>query len=480
VSHNIPPERVLSTLNQDGTRRYIRPKLAHGRFLARRRVVGFLLIALFVLLPRLRIDGHPALLIDLVTREIYVFGALFRPTEGFTLALLGITIVVAVFLVTALFGRVWCGWGCPQTVYLELVFRPIERLLEGSRGQRASKPRMAVKWALYAAVAFALSNVFLAYFVGTDRLEQWVFESPLEHPVGFSIVLVVAGLMLLDFGWFREQMCTIACPYGRLQSVLLDRQSLIIGYDVERGEPRTKAKKKLPVASGGDCVECGACVAVCPTGIDIREGLQMECIGCAQCIDACDSVMDKLGRKQGLIRYTSQDELAGKPRRIWRLRTIIYPALLVIAGGFLAWSVHARESAQVWIERIQGPSFVELPDGKISSQARIKLENSGDEERRFHLLLVESPGASLRGSLMYAVKPHKSLEIPIFVDVPRDSFHDGKRRVWLRIHDSDGFERVITLTLLGPQDHDDDRDHEDHDRDHEDHDHEEHEHDRED
>lgn len=177
----------------------------------------------------------------------------------------------------------------------------------------------------------------------------------------------------------------------------------------------------------------------------------MECIGCAQCIDACDNVMDKLGRKRGLIRYTSQDELEGKPRRVWRMRTIIYPALLLLAGGMLAWSVEARESTEVWIERVQGPSFVELPDGKISSQARIKLENSSDSERRYHLLLVESPGASLRSQFQWTIKPHKSQEIPIFVDVPRDSFVGGKRRVYLRIHDSGGFERVVTLTLLGPE-----------------------------
>jgi cytochrome c oxidase accessory protein FixG len=449
MTHNVPTERVLSTLNQDGTRLYIRPKLAHGRFLTRRRVVGFLLIALFVLLPRLRIAGHPALLIDLVTRDIYVFGALFRPSEGFALAMLGMTIVIAVFLVTALFGRVWCGWGCPQTVYLELVFRPIERFLEGSRGQRASPWRKAVKWTLYAAVAFALSNVFLAYFVGTDRLEKWVFHSPLEHPIGFSIVIGVAGLMLLDFGWFREQMCTIACPYGRLQSVLLDRQSLIVGYDATRGEPRTKPKKKLPVV-GGDCVDCSACVSVCPTGIDIREGLQMECIGCAQCIDACDGVMDKLGRKRGLIRYTSQDELGGKPRKILRVRTVVYPVLLALAVGLLGFSVGTHDSTEVWIERIQGPAFVELPDGKISSQARIKLENASDVERRYHLLLAESPGASLRGNFQWTIKAHKSQEIPIFIDVPRDSFVNGKRKVYLRIHDSGGAERVVTLTLLGP------------------------------
>jgi cytochrome c oxidase accessory protein FixG len=449
MSQNVSTERVLSTLNQDGTRRYIRPKLAHGRFLTRRRVVGVALIALFILLPRLRIAGHPALLLDVLSGEIHIGGMLFRPSDGFLLALLGIAIVVAVFLVTALFGRVWCGWGCPQTVYLELVFRPIERWLEGSRGQRASTWRMAVKWTLYAAIAFALSNVFLAYFVGTDRLEQWVFGSPLDHPIGFGIVVFVAVLMLADFGWFREQLCTIACPYGRLQAVLLDRQSLIVGYDVTRGEPRTKPKKKLPVL-GGDCVDCGACVSVCPTGIDIRDGLQMECIGCAQCIDACDSVMDKLGRNRGLIRYSSQDELAGKQRRLWRTRTILYPVLLFVAIGALTLSVRGRESTEVSIGRIEGPAFVELPDGTISSQARLKLDNRSDVERRYYLMLAESPGASLRGSAMWTIKPHRSQQIPLFIDVPRDSFVLGKRSVYLRIHDSSGFERVLKITLLGP------------------------------
>jgi cytochrome c oxidase accessory protein FixG len=356
-----------------------------------------------------------------------------------------------VFLVTALWGRVWCGWACPQTVYLEHVFRPIERFFEGSRGQRASLVRRGLKWGTYAAVSFALANVFLAYFVGTDRLEQWVFESPLEHPGGFALVVGVSALMLFDFGWFREQTCTIACPYGRLQSVLLDPQSLIIGYDVGRGEPRTKAKKQLPaVKEAGDCVDCGACVTVCPTGIDIRDGLQMECIGCAQCIDACDGVMDKLRRDRGLIRYTSKDELAGRPRKIARGRTVIYPMLLIIAAGMLAWTVTRREGTEVWVERVTGPAFVEIGDGKVSSQARIKLENQRGTEARYHLYLVDSPGASLRSHPVWPVAARKSVEIPVFVDVPRDSFVNGRRVVYMRIHETGGFERVIKLTLLGP------------------------------
>jgi cytochrome c oxidase accessory protein FixG len=450
MTHNVPTDRVLSTLNQDGTRRWIRPKLAHGRFLTRRRVLAYALIALFVLLPRIRIGGRPAVLFDLVSREIDIFGTVFRPSDGFVLALFGLVVVLAVFFLTALWGRVWCGWGCPQTVYLEHVFRPIERFFEGSRGQRSTWWRRTAKWTVYAGLAFALSNVFLAYFVGTDRLEQWVFGSPLDHPIGFSIVLGTAALMLFDFGWFREQMCIVACPYGRLQSVMLDRQSLIVGYDAQRGEPRTKPKKKLPVV-GGDCVDCGACVAVCPTGIDIRNGLQMECIGCTQCIDACDGVMDKLQRKRGLIRYTSQDELAGKPRKTWRTRTLAYPALLGVAVAALVFVIATRGGTEVWVGRAQGQSFVELPDGNISSQVRIRLENTSDTKHTYHLSLVQSPNVTLRSQAVYDVKASKSLEVPLFFDAPRDSFHGGKRRVHLRIDDSAGFQRVVTVTLLGPE-----------------------------
>lgn len=450
MTHNVSTDRVLSTLNQDGTRRWLQPRLARGRFLLRRRIVAFGLIALFVLLPRIRIGGRPAVLIDLVTREINLFGTVFRPTDGFMLALFGLTVVMSVFLVTALWGRVWCGWGCPQSVYLEHVFRPIERLLQGSHGQRKEPWRKIVKWIVFAGLAFALSNVFLAYFVGTDRLEQWVFHSPSEHPIGFGIVMFVSALMLFDFGWFREQMCIVACPYGRLQSVLLDKQSLIVGYDVKRGEPRTKAKKKLPVV-GGDCVDCGACVAVCPTGIDIRQGLQMECIGCTQCIDACDGIMDKLGRKRGLIRYTSQDELAGKGRHLLRVRTIVYPLLIALASGGLVFMLLTRAGTEVSVERVQGTTFVELPDGQISSQARLRIENESDAKHTYHLSLVQSPNATLRSQAVVELGPHKSLEIPVFVDVPRESFEAGKRHVHVRIDDSSGFERVVTLVLLGPE-----------------------------
>lgn len=445
MTPHLHEQRVLSTLNVDGTRRWIKPRLARGRFLRARRVVGYGLIALFVVLPFVRIGGRPALLLDLVTRELSVFGMVFRPSDGFLMMLLGLVIVLAVFLLTALFGRVWCGWACPQTVYLEHVFRPIERWLERRRGLRGAK---AIKWALYTVIAAVLANVFLAYFVGVDRLELWVLGSPLEHPVGFSIVAGVAALVLFDFAYFREQTCIVACPYGRLQSVLLDKQSLIVGYDAARGEPRAQPRRRLPQA--GDCVDCGACVAVCPTGIDIREGLQMECIGCAQCIDACDAVMERMKKPRGLIGYTSQDVLAGKAKRLLRGRTIIYPVLLAIVGSGLALGIALRDAVEVWVERTNGPSFVELPDGKIAAQASIKIENESDAERRYTFSLADSPGATLRTEPTWKVAPRKSLSVPLFVELPRTGFTAGKRTIYVRIADDAGFHRIVRVQLLGP------------------------------
>ena len=474
-----PSERVLSTLNPDGSRFWIRPKLSPGRFLNRRRVVAYALIALFVFLPRIRIGGHPGFMIDLISRKITVLGAVFRPSDGFLLMLLGLTVVLTVFFVTALFGRVWCGWGCPQTVYLEHVFRPIERLWEGNPSEQrkldaAKLPswRRIGKWATYAALSFAVANVFLAYFVGTDRLEDWVTTSPGDHPFGFGVVVVVTGLMFFDFTYFREQTCIVACPYGRLQSVMLDKQSLIIGYDQQRGEPRGKpAKKSLPVVSDGDkrgdCVDCGACVTTCPTGIDIRAGLQMECIGCAQCIDACDHVMDKLQKPRGLIRYTSEDELAGKPRHVWRVRTFIYPALLAVVAALFVWNVGTRSDTEVWVLRPSGPTFFDLGDGKVASQLRLKLENKTEVSRTYTVTLVETDIGALRSPMpSWTLAPGASAELPLFVDMARTNFTHGQHNAHVKISDDRGWSKTIAVDLIGPEHNDDDDHRDDHRDDH--------------
>ncbi|MFZ4574779.1 MAG: cytochrome c oxidase accessory protein CcoG, partial [Phycisphaerales bacterium] len=333
----------LSTLNEDGSRKWIKPRPSYGRTHGARRTVAFLLIALFASLPWFRMGGKPVFLLDIAHREFTILGTTYFATDTLLLALSMVTIFVTVFIVTAVLGRVWCGWACPQTVYLEFVFRPLERFFDGAPGRSGQTifKKLGIsgpaKFVTYLVLSFCLANTFLAYFVGTDNLIHWITRPPTQHPVGFTLVVFVTGLMLFDFGYFREQLCIVACPYGRFQSVLLDVNSLIVGYDARRGEPRGRASKvsvSLPVLDSapknGDCVDCGLCVSTCPTGIDIRNGLQLECVHCAQCIDACNAVMAKLDRRPGLIRYGTQAEFSGGKRRFFRPRLVWYGTILAV------------------------------------------------------------------------------------------------------------------------------------------------------
>ena len=458
------PGQVLSTMDEAGHRILLRPRPSSGRFHLARGLVAWGLIALFVVLPFIEINGRPAFLIDLVRRELAIGGLLFRPSDGVVLMLLGLTVVLSVFLITALWGRVWCGWGCPQTVYMEYVFRPIERLIEGGvAGQRALDakfgPRRLLKYVVFAVLAVVVANVFLSYFVGVDRLAQWVQRSPIEHPGGFAVMAVVSVLVFGDFAWFREQTCILACPYGRLQTMLIDRQSMVVGYDARRGEPRGK-KKKLPVvteaaagavAGGADCVDCKACVVTCPTGIDIRNGLQMECINCAQCVDACDAIMDKLGRPRGLIRFASQDELAGKPRHVLRPRTIIYPALVVIAASLLIWQGGDRPDADVWVQRAEGPGFSVLEDGRVSSQLRLRVENRTEATRRYTIELTGGELDRIAPAAPVEIAAGATTLVPVIALVPATGFTHGEHPVLVHVRDDAGYERTLKATLMGPE-----------------------------
>ncbi len=454
------PGPVLSTLNSDGTRHKIRPKVSRGRFWKRRGVLAYALIALFIGLPLLEINGHPALLLDVAGAQLFVFGLVFRPSDGVLLMLLGLTLVLAVFLITALLGRAWCGWACPQTIYLEWVYRPIERLIEGTPKQQREldaspgmPKRRLLTYAVFAVLSFFVGNIFLAYFVGVQTLLTWIQSSPLQHPGGFTVMALVGSLMFLDFAWFREQTCILACPYGRLQTVLLDQSSTIVGYDPARGEPRGKPGKLTHAAPRnlGDCIDCHACVATCPTGIDIRDGLQMECVSCTQCIDACDAIMDKVGRPRGLIRYSSQEELAGKPNRILRTRTIVYPALLALVVILLIWQLGDRPTTEVWPLRAQAQSFAVLADGRVSSQTPLRVENRQDEIRRYTVELhdagdvtVAAPRAPIQ------IDPGASSIINVITLAPRSSFAGGERRATIVVRDDSGWQKRLHVTLMGP------------------------------
>lgn len=468
----VSDEQVLSTLSGDGSRRFLHPRLSAGRLWKRRRALAWALILFFNVLPWVRVNGEPLILLDVIARRFTLFGTTFRPTDTLPLAFLVLSIFLAVFLVTAICGRLFCGWVCPQTVYTEFLFRPIERFFYGRTGVGGMPKRGVPLWrriglyAVYVVLCAHLTNTFLAYFVGTDNLTRWIWTSPpTEHPIAFTFFVAATAALLFHFAYWREQLCMIACPYGRFQSVMLDRDSLIVSYDPARGEPRGKPRKRkkkraaadgtlpdvsLPVAKVGDCVDCHACVDVCPTGIDIRDGLQMECVHCTQCIDACNDIMRRFDRPEGLIRYSSQNLIDGQKPRWIRPRVVLYPLALVVVLSLLAWSLLTREAADVEVLRGLGRPFVLTAEGQVENGLRVKITNRTDETRRYQLA-TSTPGAELRTpgeNLVLA--PGETVTQPVRVLIPRDRFVGGRLSSELEIRDDAGWSLTRPVRLQGP------------------------------
>lgn len=455
--------RVLPTLNEDGTRRWIRPKPSHGAWWHKRRIVAYALMIVFFAVPHLRLGGKPLFLMDLPHRQFTLFTFTFLPTDTLLFMLVMASGVLGIFLVTALFGRAWCGWACPQTVYLEFLFRPIGRWFDG--GYTGSRnldkahvwfaPRRIAKYFVFLFLSLFVAHTILAYFVGTDHLYDWFKHSPAQHPTSFLLVVVMTGLVWFNFTYFREQTCLIVCPYGRLQAALLDQQSLIVAYDSARGEPRALGIKDR-ASDAGDCVSCNACVQTCPTGIDIRNGLQMECVHCTQCVDACDDVMTRVGKPTGLIRYTTQATLAGRQRHWLRLRTILYPTLLLILGGSLVVALALKESADVTLLRSIGAPFTEEGDGRIANQLRIKISNRGGRPQHYALSIVDAGKDSaavltvVAPEFPLAIDAESTRESSVFVLLPRTAFAHGERLVSLHITDGRKFNTTLPFRLLGP------------------------------
>ncbi len=459
-----PEEHVLSTLERDGSRRWLKPTLSHGFWLYWRRIVAWVLIAIFTIVPFLKVGGKPLILLDVPARQFTIFGYTFLPTDNLLVALLMVGSLLSVFVITALFGRVWCGWACPQTVYMEFLFRPIERFFDGTsgRGGQVKKEREAwrswLKYPVYFLACFYLANTFLAWFVGVERLSQWVTQSPFQHPAPFIIVAVATLAMMLDFCFYREQICILMCPYGRFQSVLLDESSLIVSYDQARGEPRGKMKKNrdgsLPVL--GDCIDCHKCVTTCPTGIDIRKGLQMECINCTQCIDACNEVMHKIGRQPNLIRYSSQRNDRGM-KSGFRPRLLVYPALLSVIFGLFLYVLMSKQSFDAVMMREVGNPWSRVAaegdgESRIRNLMRLKLTNRSHEPATYDLKSVQPGGIELR--LREAdrdLDPGESSTWHVEILTDENTFSRGRADCVLEVLSSDGNRRELEFKLLGPR-----------------------------
>jgi cytochrome c oxidase accessory protein FixG len=409
-----------SSILTDGTRNKPEPADVRGRFVRARRVTYAALILLWAALPWVRLRGAPALFLDIEHRQFYLFGATFNAQDIWLVFFLITGVGFGLVYATALLGRVWCGWACPQTVFLEGIFRPIERLINGPREQRLRRKRgrwtfdrtwrLVVTHAAYAVAAIFVAHVFVAYFVSLPALLSMVRAAPAAHPEVFAWMLAITALFYVDFAIFREQFCVVLCPYGRLQSVLLDDDSLVVGYDEKRGEPRGKVGKTT-----GDCVDCKRCVVVCPTGIDIRNGLQMDCVACTACIDACDEVMEKLGRPRGLVRYDSPRGLRGEKRKILRPRMTLYTVLLVCGVIAAVIATHARTSFEANLVRLPGAPFTR--EGvTVRNAFEIHLVNKSNAVEIFVIEPIDAPGESfLVPMTRIEIEPLGSRRVPIFV-----------------------------------------------------------------
>ena len=421
------------------------------------RRLAYLLIAIFTLIPYIQMGGKPLVLLDIPAREFTIFGFTFLPTDTVLLALLMVPVIIGVFLATAFLGRVWCGWMCPQTVYMEFVYRPLERLFDGPPGPRHTPGREVVPVAhgaevlAYLVISAYLAHTFLAYFVGVENLAVWVTRSPLEHPVAFVVMAGTTGLMMFDFSYFREQTCLVACPYGRFQSVMLDRNSLIVSYDPRRGEPRGKGRRTLD-SPLGDCIDCGKCTDTCPTGIDIRNGLQMECIACTQCIDACDSMMDRLEKPRGLIRFSSQARIDGEPGRVMRPRVLLYAVVITLFVAAFAVTLANKQSADVTLLRGVGSVFYEIAPGEYANQIRVKIRNRSGADAGYQISVAGDVAAKLTiTENPMRVSAGQTRIQAVTITLPGSAFVNGKYDIRLRIQDELDFDREFSFRLLGPR-----------------------------
>lgn len=457
------PAPILGSMRPDGSRLRVLPADVSGRWIRWRRAAFALLIAFYVLAPLVPIGGHPAIQLDVARRRFYLFGQTFNAQDFWMVVLIALAFVFGLLLVTAWRGRVWCGWACPQTVFLEGVYRPIERWLEGSRDERLRAARegwsagrsirVSIKLVLFLGVSLAVAHTATALFVGPRELLAMIREGPADHGVAFGLTMGFTAILMFNFTWFREQFCVVLCPYGRMQSVLHDHDSVTVAYDAGRGEPRGKMSKKAAAKGAvelGDCVDCHRCVVVCPTAIDIRAGLQMECLACLQCVDACDEVMTRIGRPWGLIGLYSQTELAAGSRRLLRPRLAVYGLLFLASLGALGASLAGRTPFEANVLRPRGANPFVLDGDVVRNALELHLVNKRPQAATFTIeVATPVPADVLVGTPEVRLDSLADSRVPISVSIARSELASPVE-FRITISDDAGASRVTPVRFLAP------------------------------
>jgi len=455
----------LGTISEEGKRNYIHPKKPKGRFTNYRTYVSWILLAILVLAPFFKVEGNQFLLFNIMEGKYNIFGQPFWPQDFHLLVLSLLVGVVFIILFTVIFGRIFCGWMCPQTIFMEMIFRKVEYWIEGDRRKQlklnkqpwnAEKIRKKIiKWFVFFLISFLISNVFLAYFIGSDVLLQYITGNPLEHLGTLINLLVFTLVFFFVFAWFREQVCIIVCPYGRLQGVLLDRKSIIVAYDHKRGEAENGRKKfrkneNRNELGHGDCINCNQCVVVCPTGIDIRNGTQLECVNCTACIDACDEIMDKVGYDRGLIRYASEDNIEkGEPFE-FNARIKAYTLVLTALTVFLVTLLFLRTDIEATILRLPGQMFSTKGD-IVSNVYTFKLINKtvNDLENIDIKLISHNGEVKIVGGNSKVLNGGLT-EGTLFIEIEKKDLTSSKEKLKLGVYANDELIETTSTNFPGP------------------------------
>lgn len=455
----------IATVNEDGKRIWVFPKKPKGPWFNKRKVLSYLLLVMLFAAPHIKINGHQSILFNILERKFVLFGKVFWPQDLYLFAIAMIVGVVFIIFFTIIFGRLFCGWICPQTIFMEMVFRRIEYWIDGDWTHQ--KKLKAAPWdqkkilkrvskhTIFWIISFLIANTFLAYIIGSDELWKIQTDPLNKHIGGFITIVIFTTVFYMVFSKLREQVCTTICPYGRLQSVLLDQNSMVVAYDHKRGEGekgRAKFRKNEDRAAEekGDCIDCNQCVQVCPTGIDIRHGTQLECVNCTACIDSCDHMMESVGMEKGLIRFASENEIAKGIGFQWTRRVKAYTAVLILMLGFLITLLVTRSDFEATIFRQRGSTFQMLDDGMVSNIFEINLTNKTQTNYKIKLKLEDQEGEIRMVVTNPVLKNEDHLKERFIVKLPMKDLKNGSKKIYISVEGNGKTIKKVKAKFIGP------------------------------